>query len=325
VLEDSTYTDAAVVALSRAFHWVEVNRDHTPEITRRFNVSAHPSLITIGRNEEKVHRFSGYAEPDPFIDRLSDALRRYALYQNGEEWDRSHPRPERISESGIIATIPAPSDEVASGMTRLGPDLWVAQGGLLYRLDPDTGSVRGSFEIGASVRDLCTDGRLLYGMEYGWTAGKPIHVIDPAGGSVVRTIITQANVGNPVHGAVGVAWMNDRLYVLAGMRGEISEVDPATGEVSRVIRCDEQWLTSLDSDGSRFVVTGRRALMVVDPETGKVLQNVPTNYGLRCVAWHKGTYFLMEQPVFGFDRQHERVQVWPQETLIYRIIDPWKN
>ena len=43
MLEDSTYTDAAVVAMSRKFHWVTVLRDSTPEITSRFNVTAHPT------------------------------------------------------------------------------------------------------------------------------------------------------------------------------------------------------------------------------------------------------------------------------------------
>ena len=43
------------------------------------------------------------------------------------------------------------------------------------------------------------------------------------------------------------------------------------------------------------------------------------NYPLRAIHYHQGIYWLMEQPVFGYNTAHERVRIWPTETLIYRV------
>ena len=102
MLEDTTFTDATVVAESRKFHWVTVLRDSVPDVTKRFNVSAFPSLMVIGRNEEKVYRWSGYKLPEPFMEELDEALRRYRLYSRGKEWDTPDPRPETVIDEVAI-------------------------------------------------------------------------------------------------------------------------------------------------------------------------------------------------------------------------------
>ena len=317
MLEDSTYTDAAVVAKSREFHWVTVLRDSTPEITERFNMSAYPSLMAIGDTQEKVYRFSGYQRPEPFIEELDEALRRYRLYRNGQEWDEPDPRPGSIIEVGLVETFPAPSEEVPSGITILDDDLWVSQFGRLFRLDLQTRTVRDSYEVGTSVRGICTDGEFLYGMEYGWTAAKPTHVIDPRTGETIRDIVTEENRENSFYGAHAITWRGDYFYILSSFG--ISEVDPRTGEIVRTIEPEERRLTALTWNGEHFVTGSREAIFFLDPDTGATLWKIPVNYPLRVIHFHDGVYYLMEQPVFGYNKVHERIRVWPEKILVYKL------
>ncbi len=322
MLEDSTYTDAAVVAMSRKFHWVTVLRDSTPEITSQFNVTAHPSLMVIGDEQEKIYRWSGYTLPDPFMAELDEALRRNELYRSGAEWDEPDPRPASIIEVGTVRTMPAPSEEVPAALTILGNDLWVAQFGSLYRIDPETGTIRDRYELevdgepATSVRGLCTDGEVLYGMQYGWTAGKPTFVIDPRNGRIVREIITEENLVNKFYAASAVTWMNGSLWVLHS--GKISQVDPRTGEIMSEIELEER-LSGLTWNGEQFVGVSREEIVFVDPGSGATVRSFPVNYPLRAVYFNDGIYFLMEQPVFGYNKTHERIRVWPTETLIYKV------
>ncbi len=320
MLEDSTYTDAAVAAKSREFHWVTVLRDSTPEITERFNVTAHPTLMVIGDDQEKVYRFSGYKRPGPFIEELDEALRRYRLYRDGEEWDTPDPRPGSIIDVGSVETFPAPSEEVPSGITILGNDLWISQFGTLFRLDLRTRTVLDSYEVGTSVRGICTDGRVLYGMEYGWTAAKPTHVIDPRTGETIRDIVTEENKVNKFYGAHSITWRGRYFYVLSSFG--ISEVDPQTGEIVRTIEPEEGRLTALTWNGEHFVAGSREAIVFIDPQSGRTVRKIPVNYPLRVIFYHDGIYYLMEQPVFGYNKVHERIRVWPEETLVYKVTLP---
>ena len=288
-------------------------------VVNQFNVSAFPSLITLGGEREKVHRFSGYKKPKDFLPFLEDALRRHALYRKGKKWDAPEPRPASICKEGTVETIPAPMEDVPSGITWQGRDLWIAQGDVLYQIEPGNGKVVGRIALPRSVRALCTDGKLIYGMEYGWTAGRPIHVIDPVARKVVRSIVTEANKKNRSMGASGIAWKDGKLYVLAGMRGIVSEVDPKTGEITRTLKTGLRWLSCLDYDGRRFVAGDRKALFLLDLEKGEVVRRIEMNYPLRALAAHGGAYYLMEQPIFGHDRQHQRIRVWPKRTLVHKL------
>jgi hypothetical protein len=322
VLEDSTYTDAAVVAMSRKFHWVTVLRDSTPEITSRFNVSAYPSLMVIGDDQEKIYRWSGYMRPEPFMAELDEALRRNDLYRSGEEWDTPDPRPASIIDVGRVTTIPAPSENVPSGLTTLRGDLWVAQTGSLFRIDPGTGEVLDGYEpevdgeAATSVRGLCTDGTMLYGMQYGWTAGKPTFVIDPRTGRIVREIVTEENLVNSFYAASAVVWKDDSLQVLHS--GTISRVDPASGEIVSALEIEER-LSGLTWNGEQFVGVSREGIHFIDPDSGATLRTIPVNYPLRAIHYHDGVYYLMEQPVFGYNTAHERIRIWPERTLIYKV------
>ena len=214
------------MALSKKFIWVEVDRDRTPELPKAFGVTAYPTLLLLGKKREKIHRFSGFKKPPVLLAELEEGLRRLALYRKGEEWDEPNARPATSTDEATVESFPAPSEEIASGLAALKGDLLVAQQTRLAFVDLKSGATRRTLVLPPSVIDLCTDGRLLYAVEYGWTAGKPIHVLDPETGKTVRTIVTEENRKNRSMGAKGIAWRDGRLYVLAGMRGILNEVDP---------------------------------------------------------------------------------------------------
>ena len=48
-------------------------------------------------------------------------------------------------------------------------------------------------------------------------------------------------------------------------------------------------------------------------------RRVAVNYPVRCLTWHDGALYLMEQPVFGHDKEHKRVRIWPKKTVIYKL------
>jgi hypothetical protein len=144
-------------------------------------------------------------------------------------------------------------------------------------------------------------------------------VIDAKSGAVVRRITTEANKESKAHSTRGIAFRAGKLYVLSGLSGLIHEVDPTSGKVLREIKSQERYLGGLDFDGKHFVSGTRTHLVLADPDSGKVVRKIPVNYPLRNVATHKGAFYLLEQPIFGFDKQHKRIRVWPKQTVIYKL------
>ncbi|GEM_PF-1610368 len=321
-LEQDTFTDASVIELSRRFHWVTINRDVTPELCERFNMSAYPTLLTFGDDLEKVHRFSGYALPDAFKPKLLDALRRYDLYKAGKEWDDPESRPNRITDDEHIAieSFKAPSEEVPAGIAFLGDSMWVAQMGSLFECDLQV-KVKRTFPLDGSVLDICTDGTNLYAMTSGWTAGQPIYVIDPTTGQTLRSIVTEANKANKSYGAKGIEFINGNLCVLEGMNGIIHTIDPQDGVITRTLKTQDNWLTGLAWDGEHYICGSKDRLSFYD-DNGTRVKSIAVNYPLRSVGWRKtdgGEAYVMEQPIFDYGKQNERIRLWPTEMRVYRL------
>jgi hypothetical protein len=334
--------DAAVVAFSGRFHWVEVNRDRAPgdAITKRFNVSAFPSFITVNHAGQEIYRFQSYMKPPEFLKELSEALRRWRLFKSGQPWDDPNPRPATICESATVESFRAPGSGVCGGLAWLDGDLLVAQWpdrlpgqeserkeqpvATLFRLDAATGEVKGRAPIPTAIADLCVNGGRLYGVESGWTAGLPIHEIDPATGKGVREIVTEANKTNKSYGAKGIAAWRGRLFVLDGMPGTINEVDEKTGDIVRTLKTGEKWLAGLTTEGDELVAGSRTAIVWVDPETGEVKRKIPVNYSIRAIEACNGALYVMEQPVFGYDKDHHWIEVWPRpgQTVVYKLTWP---
>jgi len=306
------------VALSRKFIWVLVDRDRSPELVKKYNLSAYPSLITINDKQQKIHRFSGFKKPAEFNAELEGALKRHTLYKDGKEWDAPDPRPAKICDGAAVETFKAPATGVCAGIAFLGGDLWLGQGGRLYKLDPKSGEVKGTFDLPESTMDLCTDGRALYALPSSWTAGAPIREIDPATGKASREIVTEANKKNKHSGANGIEFVDGKLVVLEGMRGILSLVDPRTGEIASQVQTKETWLGGLAFDGTNFIAGSRTHVTWISPK-GETLKKVAMNYPVRSLGAADGVVILMEQPVFGFDKDHQPIQVWPRETNVYRL------
>jgi len=307
------------VARSRAYVWVTVDRDRTPEVPKKYNVSAYPTLLFLNPEDEMVHRFSGYREVSKLLEEFDDADRRWKLYRDGEVWDLKAPRPPEILEGKKVTRIPAPFPGVPGGLAAYGDDLFVAERGRIHRIDGKTGEAKSALAAPESIADLASDGELVFALEFGWTAGKPIHVIDPETGRIVREIVTKENRKKKGYGAKGIAWRDARLWVLEGMRGVIHEVHPETGDVLSSLQCKAKWLSGLAWNGRRFVAGGREHVYLIDPASGEVSLAVRVEYRLRSVAVSGGDVLLMEQPVFGFDRRHQRIQLWPEKNWIYRV------
>ncbi len=307
------------MAASRSYIFVVVDRDFTPDLATKFNVSAYPSFIVLNKDQEKVLRFQAFMKPPDFLGQLGEGLKRYALYTSGQEWDEPNPRAQILTVEATVTTMNAPLAKPPSGLAFLKRDLWVAYMGTLYQLNGATGAVKQNYQVERSITDLATDGKVLYGVESGWTAGKPIHVIDPATGKDIRQIVTQANLANKFYGAFGITWRKGKLYVVEGGYGKISEIDPKTGDISRTITTKEHYVSGLDFDGEHFVLGNRNALLLINPETGETVRRVPMNYPLRIVKFWHGAYYVMEQSVFGFSKDHKTIQVWPRQGKIYRL------
>jgi hypothetical protein len=327
--------DATVVAFSRGFHWVEVNKDHGgAEITKRFNVNAFPSFITVNRAGQEIYRFQAYMKPPQFLKELEEAVRRWTLFKAGKPWDDPNPRPANICDEGAIETFRAPGSGVSGGLAFLGGDLMLAQWSdrlpgqgdaeptaTLYRLDPSNGAVKNRAPIPTAIADLCVNEGRLYGVESGWTAGLPIHELDPATGKSLRQIVTEANKKTKSYGAKGIAAWRGRLFVLDGMPGTIHEVDQATGNIVRTITTKEKWLAGLATDGDLLVAGSRNAILWIDPESGEVVRKIAVNYQVRAIEALAGAVYVMEQPVFGYDKDHKWIQVWPrpEQTVVYKL------
>ncbi|HET6204835.1 MAG TPA: hypothetical protein VFI25_18760 [Planctomycetota bacterium] len=276
----------------------------------------------IGAKQERIHRFAGFKTADGLRAELEEALRRFELYRRGEVWDAPATRPARICDEGEVATVPAPSEELPNGIAVLGEDLWVAQGSTLFRLDPQTGGVRASVPLEKGITDLCTDGKLLYGVSYGWTAGEPILQIDPATGETTRRITTAGNDPGAGSAAFGIAWREGRLWVLHGPAGKILGIDPETGERVGEVDCGARWLTGLEFDGRSFVVGSDAFLLFVDPVAGGTVRKVAVNQGVRSVGFGRGSYWLLERPLYDYDRDHRLVRIGPRATLLHRLTLP---
>ncbi len=309
------------MAKSKAFHWVLVDRDKTPGIPKRLNVRAYPSLLVLGHKQENIYRFQSFKLPAVFLPELEKGLARWQLYRADKPWELEPTRAPSLTQASV-RTIPAPSIQVPAGLAYIDGDLFVAQGNEVNEIDPRTGAHKARLPLPPSTMDITTDGKLLYCVKSTWDAEHPIVVVHPTTGREVGKITPKTPfAGKRRMSSRGIAWANGHLYVLE-IFGKLHEVDPKDGALLRSRDIGKRWVFGLAFDGKDLVAGSRTALLTIDPDTAKVTNEHKTNYSLRSVGLdRKGHILCMEQPVWGHDKKHENVQVWPRpgKTVIHFV------
>jgi len=328
-----------------------VDRDFTPEIPKRLSVSAYPSMLVMGAQEENIFRWSGYAETGPFMQQMNKALARFDLYRAGQTWDTPEPRPATICNTGTSQVLQAPADDRLSGLCYAGGVLWCLHKDKLYELDPSTGNTMRSLGIGGKdlYVDLAGDADFLILLPYGWTAGQGILKYNLKKGIWETPIETQANKSSKVYGARGIAIRDGVLFVSSHLG--IQKVNAQTGEASPPVKPDLTGyrlfgLSGLDFDGPDLVGAGAiekikldaegkpvdnwygldkerprlSAILRIDPETGAVRKYEVLNYPVNTLASWNGTFWMAEQPEMGYDRKNQPVRLYPKKMAIYRLV-----
>ena len=133
--------------------------------------------------------------------------------------------------------------------------------------------------------------------------------------------MTEANKKNKYSGAFGLACHDGTLFALESM-GKLHRLDLATGAIEQTLDLGTPYVGGLDWDGQAFVVGSRTALHFVDARTGKVTKTLPVEYPVRALTCRDGRIYVLEQPVFGFNRKHEHIRVWPQKTVVHVVTPP---
>jgi glutamine cyclotransferase len=161
---------------------------------------------------------------------------------------------------------PFPGVERVGGVTFDGERVWIATGGALEAIDPQSGDRVRSIDVAAHA-GTAFDGRHLFQI-----AEDRIQKIDPTTGRVIATIPAPGGGGDS-----GLAWAEGVLWVGQYRERKIHQIDPETGAVLRTIESNrfvtgvtwvdgELWHGTWEADESEI----RR----VDPRTGKVLEQI---------------------------------------------------
>jgi hypothetical protein len=339
-----------VLELAGKFNCVVVDRDVTPELPKKFSVSAYPSMLILSPKEENIFRWSGYAETEPYLQQMKTALVRFEFYRSGKEWDALETRPAGISNSGVSTAFDAPIDDRLSGLCFAGGALWCLHKDTLFALEQSTGKTRRTLAVRGKdlYVDLASDGAFLYLLPYGWTAGQGILRFNLKSGEWGPAIETAANKSNKVYGARGIAVRGGSLFVSSHLG--IQKVNADTGEAGAPMKVQLEGyrifaVGGLDFDGADLVAAGTvekvklgadgkpednwygldkerprlSVILRIDPQTGSVRSFEPLNYPVNSIACADGVFWLAEQPEMGFDRRNQPVRLHPKKMAIHRL------
>lgn len=167
---------------------------------------------------------------------------------------------------------PLPDVDQIGGVTYDGRNVWLAVGGRLLALDPDSGDSVRAIDI-ACHAGTAFDGKHLFQI-----AEDRIVKIDPSTGQVVHTIAAPGGGGDS-----GLAWAEGTLWVGQYRERKIHQVDPQTGKILRTIESNrfvtgvtwvdgELWHGTWENDQSDV----RR----IDADTGEVLEQLEMPAGV---------------------------------------------
>ncbi|MDQ3937656.1 MAG: hypothetical protein M3253_03135 [Chloroflexota bacterium] len=136
--------------------------------------------------------------------------------------------------------------------------LWInGEGGMVLRLDPDTGETQAEIRIG----DLADTGPLIaHGSVWAWSRNQGVlHRIDPATNEIVKSVNVEGQIG-------GVGAGTEQLWV-SSLGGKLVAIDPATLEVTHTAELGRaMYGAPLEAFGSVWIsALDDNVVMRVDP------------------------------------------------------------
>jgi len=165
-----------------------------------------------------------------------------------------------------------PGVDGVNGVSYDGRNIWFASGDKLNAIDPASGKLKRAIEVAAHA-GTAFDGEHLFQI-----AESRIQKIDPGTGRVVATIPAPGSGGDS-----GLTWAEGTLWVGEYRNRKIHQIDPATGKLLRTIESN-RFVTGVTwVDGELWHATWEgedSELRRVDPETGKVLENLALPAGV---------------------------------------------
>ncbi len=161
---------------------------------------------------------------------------------------------------------PLTEDAWVNGVTWDGQRIWFSSDEGLKAMDPQSGEVLQTLEVGADA-GTAYDGRYLYQL-----AKETISKIDPTTGEVVATIPAPGLDHNS-----GMTWAEGALWIGQYRDRKILQLDPETGAIKRTLRSD-RFVTGVTwSDGELWHATSEGSdsdLRRIDPDSGEVLERI---------------------------------------------------
>ena len=118
---------------------------------------------------------------------------------------------------------PFPDVSAVHGVSYDGTNIWIATGGTLNAVDPDSGKTVRRLKVPAHA-GTAFDGHYLFQI-----SGDRIQKVDPNTGDIIACVPT------PDGGASGMAWAEGSLWVGQYRNRKIHQVDPQTGAILRTI------------------------------------------------------------------------------------------
>lgn len=171
----------------------------------------------------------------------------------------------KTSKAEVIREYgPFPGVKDVAGVTFDGTNVWFASGEKLNALDPESGKIVRSIDVGAHA-GTAFDGKHLWQI-----AEDRIQKIDPQSGKVLGSIPSPGGGRDS-----GMAWAEGSLWVGVYRDRKIHQVDPESGKILRSIESNkfvtgvtwldgELWHATWEGDASEL----RR----IDKKTGEVLE-----------------------------------------------------
>ena len=166
------------------------------------------------------------------------------------------------------------------GLTWDGSQLWVSESDMLYRVNPNTGTITQALTPPVnSLRDITWDGTHLWAISAG-----TIYKMAPKTAEVVHSIPAPEV-------AEGLTWDGSNLWVAAGSR--IYKINPETGEVIHSIPSPVAECSGLPCglvwDGAHLWISHveDQQIFKVDPGTGDVVDSLltPSRYPFFIFDW----------------------------------------